>query len=71
MITRIGIVAGEIWEYLDQHDKTASLKSIIADSEAERELVLMSIGWLAREGHISLKGGSSDYVVKLKNAEEK
>ena len=66
MITRIGIVAGEIWTYLDNHDKSASLESVLKESNKERDLVLMSVGWLAREGHIVLEGDSPDYVLKLK-----
>ena len=65
MITRIGIVAGEIWEYLDQHEKKASMSDIMSALSKERDMVLMSIGWLAREGHIVLEGEAPDYTVTL------
>jgi hypothetical protein len=65
MITQIGLVAGEIWEYLDNHGKEGRLESIINDLGRERTLVLMSIGWLAREGHVVLEGDAPDYSVKL------
>jgi len=65
MITRIGLVAGEIWSYLDEHDGSASLEQMITDLSKDRDLVLMSIGWLAREGHVTLNGESSDCVVNL------
>ena len=65
MITRIGLVAGEIWEYLEHRDRKASMDEIVSALRKERDIVLMSMGWLAREGHIVLEGGSPDYTVKL------
>ena len=65
MITRIGLVAGEIWSYLEKHDKSARMDEIIKDLEKERDMVLMSVGWLAREGHIALQGNGPDYSIKL------
>ena len=53
MIMEIGIVAGEIWHYLDEHH-TANLDQLTKGLKRPRELVLMSLGWLAREGHVSL-----------------
>lgn len=67
MITQIGIVAGDIWSYLEKHDKSDRLESIISGLERNRDLVLMSIGWLAREGHVVLEGSGPDYLVKLTN----
>ncbi|MGB2600228.1 MAG: winged helix-turn-helix domain-containing protein [Candidatus Omnitrophota bacterium] len=67
MITQIGIVAGEIWSYLEGHDKEAPLESVISSIGKERDLVLMSIGWLAREGHIVLEGDAPEFTVKLTN----
>lgn len=66
MITRIGLVAGEIWEYLEGNEKAADLEVLISDLGKERDLVLMSLGWLAREGHVIVRGESPDYNVKLK-----
>ena len=51
MITRIGITAGEIWHYLDEHGKV-KLSELFANLAADDYLILMSIGWLAREGHV-------------------
>ncbi|MFH1846158.1 MAG: winged helix-turn-helix domain-containing protein [Candidatus Omnitrophota bacterium] len=65
MITRIGITAGAIWEYLEKHEKTSSLETIIEEIQKERDLILMSIGWLAREGHIALDGEAPEYIVRL------
>ena len=67
MITRIGIVAGEIWDYLEKHNKTAPMEDIIKELQKDRDIVLMSMGWLAREGHIVLEGESPNYTMKLTN----
>ncbi len=66
MITRIGIVAGEIWHYLDEHGQS-KLSDMVAKLERPRDLVLMSVGWLAREGHVVLDG-EGDYVASLRKA---
>lgn len=65
MITEIGITAGDIWHYLDTHGKS-SLKEVIAGINTDRDRVLMSIGWLAREGHIVVERTGSDYQVYLR-----
>ena len=71
MITQIGIVAGEIWDYLDKHDKSVTMDDIVSGLEQDRDMVLMSIGWLSREGHIILEGEASNYIVRLTNEKEK
>jgi hypothetical protein len=71
VITQIGIVAGEIWTYLEKHDKSGKLDDIISELGKERDLILMSIGWLAREGHVSLGEESPNYTVKLTNVKER
>lgn len=64
MITEIGIVAGEIWHYLDQHGKVP-LSELLSNIDNSRDLILMSLGWLAREGHVILEG-NDDYLVELR-----
>lgn len=71
MITKIGIIAGEIWEYLDNHAKKSSLEDMISALGKDRDQVFMSIGWLAREGHIVLEGESPNYTVRLSIGEGK
>jgi hypothetical protein len=64
MIMEIGIVAGEIWHYLDEH-QNVSLDQLAKGIKRPRELVLMSLGWLAREGHITLGAPESGYTATL------
>lgn len=59
MITQMGIVAGEIWHYLDENG-TVKLSSLFAELTADDYLILMSLGWLAREGHVIMNDDPSD-----------
>jgi len=65
MITEIGITAGDIWHYLDEHGKS-SISSVAKGIDTEKERVLMSIGWLAREGHVIVDKTGSDYQIYLR-----
>ncbi len=65
MITEIGIAAGDIWHYLDQH-RTATLTGLIAAIDKNRNVLLMSLGWLAREGHVIVEDTGKDYKVTLR-----
>jgi hypothetical protein len=65
MITEIGITAGDIWHYLDEHGKS-SLEQVAKGIDTERGRVMMSIGWLAREGHVIVEKVGQDYQVYLR-----
>jgi hypothetical protein len=65
MIIEIGIVAGEIWHFLDQHGEI-KFSRMVSEIERPRDLLLMSIGWLAREGHVILEQQGGDYKVALR-----
>jgi len=65
MIIEIGIVAGEIWHFLDEHGEVNFL-DLVKGIDKPRDTILMSLGWLAREGHIILRQEASDYKVSLR-----
>ena len=65
MITRIGIVAGDIWRLLEK-EKEMTLSSMVSQTGKSREILLMGLGWLAREGHIILKENEGDYIGTLR-----
>lgn len=68
MITEIGIVAGEVWHFLEeQEEKVSSLDEIVKNIDKGRDAILMSIGWLSREGHVVLEGEGPNYKVSLRN----
>lgn len=65
MITEIGINAGEIWHFLDKHSE-ATLSQLLNGIEKPKELILMSLGWLAREGHVLVKFENNEYHITLR-----
>jgi len=65
MITEIGIVAGVIWHYLNQHGQV-TFSGLVSGIDKPRDLVLMSLGWLAREGHVILQQSEGDYMLTLR-----
>lgn len=65
MITEIGIVSGDIWHYLEQH-KTCTLTELVQGTDKSRNVVLMALGWLAREGHVILEDQEKDYKITLR-----
>ena len=65
MITEIGIVAGDIWHFLDQHEEV-ELAVLINGIDKPRDMILMSLGWLAREGHVILQQIDGGYKVSLR-----
>lgn len=64
MITELGIVAGDIWHYLDQHGES-TLTALVEHLDKPRDMILMSLGWLAREGHVTLRAEGSNYHVSF------
>ena len=64
MITEIGITAGDIWHYLDKHE-TATQDELVRGIKKPRELIFMSLGWLAREGHVQLGDEKTGYRSRL------
>ena len=66
MITEIGITAGDIWHQLDRIDRL-TFDELIQKTGKSRELLLMGLGWLAREGHVILEGdGTSGSITFIK-----
>lgn len=60
MITLIGIVAGEIWNLLEEKgdidlDILMEEMRLRVGNQISRDLILMSLGWLCREGFIGLR----------------
>ena len=60
MITKIGIVAGEVITVLEEISRPLCVEELEFYLEESYELVLMSLGWLVRKGiiHIEHKQGS-------------
>ena len=65
MIIEIGIIAGDIWKLLEERGDLA-LTEIYNRLDHQKDHILMSIGWLAREGHITLDKLGEDFQVSLR-----
>jgi hypothetical protein len=53
MEAEIGEAAGTIWQYLDKHGET-TLNRLKHGAKLPEQIVLMGVGWLAREGKLRL-----------------
>jgi Winged helix-turn-helix domain (DUF2582) len=53
METEIGDAAGAIWQYLDGHGVT-TLSKLRQGTKLPDQLLLLDVGWLAREGKLRL-----------------
>ncbi len=67
MITEIGIVAGEIWHHLDDHGESR-FSDVVAGIKRPKELAFMSLGWLAREGHVVVQQDGKNLRVSLRRS---
>lgn len=65
MITEIGIGAGDIWHFLDKHGEV-TLTQLFNGTDKPKELILMSLGWLAREGHVLVRFENDEYRITLR-----
>ncbi len=61
----IGKTAGQVWEYLKDEGKT-SLSGVEKGVGAPRAVVMMAIGWLAREGKLEFGQENRSTQVWLK-----
>ncbi len=65
MITEIGIAAGDVWHYLEENKGTATLDEMVEKLGKPRDLIAMGLGWLAREGHVTLGAETTNYRAHL------
>jgi len=52
-VEAIGAVAGRIWNYLHEHGP-ATMTQLVRELGDPRDLVMQGVGWLAREGKVSI-----------------
>ncbi len=61
----VGLVAGRIWNYLEKNGPS-SISRVAGSVEGSRDLVLMGLGWLAREGKLGFQEEGRQRLVSLK-----
>ena len=65
MQDEIGLTAGQVWEFLDGRGETSSLQ-IRSSLKITQTMVFLALGWLEREGKISLLYRDRCYWVSLR-----
>ena len=64
----IGEIAGRVWQHLAKSGP-AALKDLPKAVGTERDVVLMAVGWLAREGKTAFEKTGKDVRIRLTEAE--
>jgi len=54
MKDKIGLAAGEVWKYLNEHGES-SISKIAKDLRQKENLVHMGLGWLAKENKVTVR----------------
>lgn len=67
MIIELGVVSGKIWNYLEENKKV-KLSKLVAEIGSDEKIVLMGLGWMAREGHALLEEENNEYQVSLRES---
>ena len=64
-LDQIGDTAGRIWHLLNEIGPSPVTK-LVKEIDAPRDLVMQAVGWLAREGKISIDEESRSKVISLR-----
>jgi len=65
METQIGEAAGISWHYLEQHGGS-TLTKLRQGTKLPEQLLLMALGWLAREGKLTFATDKRNLKILLK-----
>jgi hypothetical protein len=63
-VSSIGTVAGIVWEFLSAQGPV-TLTRLTKEIDAPRDLIMQSIGWLAREGKVRFEDTPRSRVISL------
>jgi len=63
-VAQIGTVAGTVWRVLSEKSPLSTTKLVKAVGEP-RDTVMQAVGWLAREGKISVDDDGRNRLVSL------
>lgn len=64
-IDQIGETAGHVWQALNAQGPLTTAK-LVKQIDAPRDTVMQSIGWLAREGKITIEERGRSRIVALR-----
>ena len=63
-VDRIGEIAGQVWHCLNETG-SASFTQLTKEIDAPRDVVMQAVGWLAREGKISIDENGRNRTISL------
>ena len=66
MIEDIGNAAGEIWRFLEQQTEPVNLTTLKKNVPISSSLLMMGLGWLAREDKVRIESSEASYKISLK-----
>lgn len=69
-MVKIGMVAGDILELLEDFEGPLNLKDMEFFIEEEDDVILMSLGWLVREGVVEMRHINEDYIISRRHSKE-
>lgn len=64
-VEQIGQTAGDVWKTLDKHGPM-SLAKLVERVGGNRDVVMQSIGWLAREDKLDMSETKRGRIIALK-----
>ena len=65
MIEDIGNAAGMIWRFLDQQTEPITLTNLRNALPVSYTLLMMGLGWLAREGKLDIEMSDVSYSYRI------
>jgi len=65
-VIEVSLMAGEILSTLEQRGGVAPLEQLTPSRRCSRDLVVMALGWLFKEGLVSVQSGIGDWLVKAR-----
>jgi len=65
-VEEIGHAAGEVWGALSTGNGGVSLAALKKSVDAPADLVLLALGWLAREGKVEIDSSNRTLTISLK-----
>jgi hypothetical protein len=63
-VEQIGATAGQVWHCLNESGPV-SFTQLVKEIDAPKDIVMQAVGWLAREGKISIEENGRSRSVSL------
>lgn len=64
-VKTIGLWAGAVWKALDEKEGSLGMKALKKATKLKEKELYAALGWLAREGKVSIDDTEADFTVSL------